>query len=456
MSAPGFQRLPLRGRVSAAPPAAGAAGDDIDAVFSDARANDCRGDLDAAEQGYRRVLERAPGHAESLHNLGSIMKRRGRMEEARSLFRRVLALRPDTCITLHELAGTRRYDDPGDEDALRIKKLLRRSRLSPDDAVLLHFALGKIYDDCGEFERAFASYRKGNAIRHRKSRYDPRAFESYVDRVIDTFPSSVVGKAGDPPGGCELPVYVIGMPRSATTLVEQILSGHDQVHGAGELLVVDQTIEQLRARAKTLSDYPQFVAECRPEHFAEESKLYEAFLRELPGRPVACVIDKMPYNFKCVGLISMVFPRARFVHCQRDPRDVCLSNYFQLFLGRHDHTNSLLDLGHYYRQYERLMAHWRRVLPADRLHEIRYEELVTDVEARARAMVDFLGLEWDERCLRPERNDRVVHTASNWQVRQPVFTGSVHRWRNYEKFLGPLIKALGLGRASRGTTSTLR
>jgi hypothetical protein len=364
------------------------------------------------------------------------------MDEARELFHRVLAIKPDACITLFQLTGCQRYDDLDHEDARRIKKLLKARHLPEQDIILLHFALGKIYDDCGAFEKAFTSYRRGNALRHKGSKYDAGAFARYVDRVTGTFTRELLDELSPHSSTSELPAYIIGMPRSGTTLLEQILAGHPLVHGAGELLLVDQAIDHLRTRAGTGEEYPECISRVSAAAIAEEARGYEAFLRGLAADGVTRVIDKMPYNFKCIGLIALLFSRARFIHCTRDPLDVCLSNYFQLFFGSHDHIYSLVDLGHYYRQYERLMAHWRELLGPSRLYEVSYEDVVANSEGEARRLVEFLDLQWDEGCVHRKGGERVVHTVSTWQVRQPIYTNSVKRWENYARFLGPLRNAL--------------
>jgi tetratricopeptide (TPR) repeat protein len=411
-------------------------------TFAEAVEQERLGQLNLAEQTYRRIVERAPGHVESLHNLGSILRRFGRMGEAEELFRKVLELRPDSCMTIHQLTHSCRYDSTDHGDVKQIKKLLRGSGLSDRDAIFLRFSLGKIYNDCREFESAFNCYRRGNALLHKRSRFDSRTLAEYVDLVIDTFTPELIDGLHPFSSPTEVPVYIIGMPRSGTTLLEQILCAHPLVQGGGELTLVDQAIQNLRTRGNLKEHYPVFASQLKGEVLASEAKNYETFVQTLVDGDAVRLIDKMPYNFKYIGLIMLLFSQARIVHCRRDPRDVCLSNYFQLYVTKHEHTYSLSDLGHYYRQYERLMAHWRSIADPSRLYEINYEDLVTDTQAKAPEMIGFLGLEWDDRCLRPHESDRAVQTASTWQVRQPIYSSSVSRWKNYEKFLGPLEKAL--------------
>ncbi|MGH7111807.1 MAG: sulfotransferase family protein, partial [Stellaceae bacterium] len=232
--------------------------------------------------------------------------------------------------------------------------------------------------------------------------------------------------------GDETPLLIVGMPRSGTTLVEQIVSAHPEIGAGGELTFWNDTALPL-ARAGA--------GEIAPAEIERIAREYLALLRRLaPG--AARVTDKMPANFRWLGLIHLTVPQARIIHCRRDPIDTCLSNYFAYFSRLHPHSCDRADLVFYYREYLRLMAHWRTVLPPERYLEIDYEELVADRERMTRRLIAFTGLEWDDACLRPERNDRAVYTASSWQARQPVYGTSVRRWRHYEPWLGELRQLL--------------
>jgi hypothetical protein len=230
----------------------------------------------------------------------------------------------------------------------------------------------------------------------------------------------------------ERPAFVFGMPRSGTTLAEQILASHPQVHGAGEVL-----FWQFAADAECGSGPEQRMAT-----ICALGRQYLASFEGLPAEAVR-VIDKLPSNFKNLGLIHAALPAARFIHLERHPLDTCLSIYFQGFTAAHAYATDLTDLAHYYREYRRLMAHWRATLPPHLLLEVRYESLVDDPEHWGRRMLAHLGLSWDPRCLEFHLTDRPVLTASSWQVRQPIGKGSIGRWRHYERYLEPLREALG-------------
>jgi hypothetical protein len=258
-----------------------------------------------------------------------------------------------------------------------------------------------------------------------------------MEAVARVFTPALLAGAVADDESSDLPVFVIGMPRSGTTLVEQILASHPDIHGAGEL----GTMGRLAAAIKP----PGFPAAVCGLDAADRAAIGRRYLDRV--RPLAAgrsrVVDKMPGNFVFAGLIRLALPRARIIHCRRDPVDTCLSCYQRLFLGEQGFTYDLGELGRFYRSYLRLMAHWRQMMPPDRFIEVDYEEVVDDVEGQARRLIDFCGLEWNESCLEFHRNERQVRTASVNQVRQPIYRGSVGRWRRHEAHLGPLLAALG-------------
>jgi hypothetical protein len=302
-----------------------------------------------------------------------------------------------------------------------MEEMLKRSGRSDFDQAMLHFALGKAYDDLGEAEPAIRHFDHANALERRKVNFDRVALSEAIDRTIETFTPELMARGAPSPIHDERPALILGMPRSGTTLVEQIVSSHSSVAAGGELnFWTDQA-------AKTAS-------------FDFASRLGADYLTLLGriGPDSARVTDKNPFNFLHLGLIHLALPGARFIHCRRDPIDTCLSIYFTRFATPQAYAYDRSDLVFYYRHYERLMAHWRTLLPADRLLEIDYESLIADRESLTRRMIAFCGLPWDDKCLEPESNPRRVMTASVWQARQPVYPTSVERWRRYEPWLGEL------------------
>jgi hypothetical protein len=282
-------------------------------------------------------------------------------------------------------------------------------------------------------------YEAGNRLRAAMWRRQDRAgLAARCDGFIQRFTAEALARAGQssprPKGlGDDLPVFIVGMPRSGTTLVEQILSSHSAVAAGGELGFWRVRLSGWRASG--ISGFPD------PAALAKAADDYCAVLREI-GPGALRVTDKEPRNFMLLWLLRLAHPDARIIHCRRHPVDTCLSIFFANFGPHHVYAWDRGDLVFYYRLYERLMDHWRRVLRADRFTEVDYETLVADPETETRRLIDFCGLNWDEACLAPERNNRVVNTASLWQARQPVYQSSVERWRRYEPWLGELRELL--------------
>jgi tetratricopeptide (TPR) repeat protein len=403
-----------------------------------------QGKLDEAAAAYKRALAIKPDFAEAYNNLGNVLINLGQIGRAEQSYREVLRHKPDSGSAYSCLVRTKKYPTKDHEDARSMLALLDTPALGEADAMHLHFALGKIFDDSGAFEEAFAQYREGNRIRHKTSRFDAREHTSFKERVIRTFGTKFFSQRGGYGSSSELAVFIVGMPRSGTTLVEQIIASHPQAHGAGELKTLPDLSRGLGARLKSSSSYPEVVSALDRDTSRVLAAEYELVLKQRADNAAVRITDKMPLNFMHLGLIALLFPKARVIHCLRDPLDVCVSIYFQLFRSGNDYAYDLADIGAYYRQYRRLMAHWREVLPLQTL-ELGYEDLVSEQERNTQRLLEFLGLPWDERCLAFHNNPRPVQTASAWQVRQPLYKSAVNRWRNYEKYLGPLLQTLELG-----------
>ena len=390
------------------------------------------GRVDDAAVSTRRALAIQPDAADAVTLLGSLAIDRGRFAEAETLLRQALAMSPDLPEALIGLTAVRRMsaaDAPWREAAERA--LARGPPVA--HAIGLHHALGKYCDDVGESESAFAYHRRGHELARRsRPLYDRTATTARVTRTLGAFDRRALEDLRPAGLASERHVFVFGMPRSGTTLAEQILASHPQVHGAGEVL-----FWQLAADAE-LAAQPQQ----RAATIAALGREYVALLAAIPATATR-VIDKLPSNFKNLGLIHAALPGARFLHLERHPLDTCLSIYFQGFTAAHTYASDLGDLAHYYLEYRRLMAHWRATLPADLLLEVPYEALVDDPEFWSRRMLAHIGLPWDPRCLEFYRTERPVLTASNWQVRQPIGKDSIGRWRRYQDYLGPLREALG-------------
>jgi tetratricopeptide (TPR) repeat protein len=387
----------------------------------------------AAEEPARRAIDRDPQNSDAHCLLGSILMQLGRFQDAAAAFDLGIALNRRQIAAYHELVHVKKLTATDRPLIAQLEWMLKEKDLGDEGLADLHFALGKAYDDLGEYDRAIRHFDDGNRLKRRtNSSYDEARLTTGVDRQITTFTADFFSRKAAPGSDCEMPVLILGMPRSGTTLIEQILSSHPEMGAGGELAFWGEQALGCRMDATGRID---------PAWVNEAARDYRALLTGIS--PTARkVTDKRPQNFHYVALIHTVFPRARIIHCRRHPVDTCLSIYFQNFARRIDFAYDRSDLLLYYRQYLRLMEHWRSVLPTDRFLEIQYEELVADREPLTRKMIKFCGLDWNEACLYSERNRRPVRTASVWQARQPVYKTSVARWRHYEPWLGPLRELL--------------
>ena len=382
-----------------------------------------------AETSCQAALAIDPNYVEALSFLGELRADRGQFAEAEPLFRRAIEIKPDYAFAYSGIATHRkmtREDSTWLEGAAAL--LAKPLPLAPE--ISLRYALGKYYDDVHEYDHAFGHYRQANELAQRHTaKYDGVKLTERVDQIIGMFDEEFMGRRRDDTPASELPVLIVGMPRSGTSLTEQILASHPAVFGAGEVIFWDAAYDKYRdaeAAARAGPDLIPGMARDYLEHVTSSSGAAER------------VVDKLPANFLHAGLIHAVVPNARIIHMQRHPFDTCLSIYFQNFFNIGAYAHDLGDLAHFYGEYVRITDHWRAVLPASALLEVPYEGLIGDQEGWTRRMLDFVGLPWDPRCLDFHKTDRVVITASKWQVRQKIHSGSSGRWRHYEKFLGPL------------------
>ncbi len=396
-------------------------------------------DVDALAS-YWRALKAMPNYADAFNNMGVLLKELGRLAEAEAAFSKALEFDPKLTGAYFNLANCKRFE-VGDSHLMHMQALAHDETQPPTDRMRLHFALGKAYADLGDHRRAFENVQRGNAEKRAMISYDEAAMMQLFDRTEAVLTRDLVrGKVG-PGDPSTAPTFVIGMPGSGTTLVEQILASHHDVHGAGELATFGEVAGSVYGPNGRLVGYPDFVAECDNNVFRAVGSHYVAALRKLA--PLARqVADKMPSNFVFAGLIHLALPNARIIHVVRDPIDTCVSCYFRLFNGNLGHTYDLAELGRFYRRYQNLMAHWRDVLPEGRMLEVRYEDVVGDLEAFSRRILTHCGLDWDPHCLQFHQTDRRVRTASAIQVRQEIYRSSMGRWRDYQPYLGPLLQEL--------------
>ncbi|WP_240655535.1 tetratricopeptide repeat-containing sulfotransferase family protein [Paraburkholderia phosphatilytica] len=397
---------------------------------------------DEARDAYEQAATLPGTVAETaLVGCASLLMEAGRRDEALAAFEQVLARFPDSAQARAARSDLRTFV-AGDPDIAALEACLAEGeRRSLVDRVAAHFALGKAYLDIKDPDRAFRHLADGNRQKRASFDYDSAETGRWMERSAAVFTPERYARLAGLGAPSTLPIFVIGMPRSGTTLIEQILSSHPQVTGAGELSALRLAIDELGSfpdRIATLDNEADAAARLRA--------CGEAYLARVAplagGRPH--VVDKMPGNFLYAGAIPLILPGARIIHVRRDPVDTCLSCYTKLFSGQQPFAYDQTELGVFYRQYERLMAHWRELLPSNAFIEVDYEAVIDDLESEARRLTGFLGLPWDDACLSFHQNRRVVRTASVNQVRQPIYRTSKDRWRAYARYLGPLLEALGV------------
>jgi tetratricopeptide (TPR) repeat protein len=389
------------------------------------------GRLRDAKACFAKVLKAAPRNIQALQGMGQITALEGEFEEAESMFRGVIALDARMPAAWASLAATRKMTN-ADHEWLKNAEMIAESGIHPLEEANLRFAIGKYHDDVEDFSRAFQNFKRANElVRTAAEDYDRKERSRRLDEMIRVYTRDALSKIDGAGSQSAKPIFVVGMPRSGTSLAEQIIASHPAAFGAGELQFWDRLIFEDAGIMKGILNTPA------------RRKVAERYLGILQGRsPNALrVVDKSPENSDFLGLIYSVFPNARVIYMQRDPIDTCLSCYFQQFVAGLNFTLDLSDLAHYYGEHQRIMTHWRAVLPPGFILNVPYEELVADQETWSRKMLEFVGLEWDPACLEFHTNKRQVVTASAWQVRQKIYASSVARWRHYEKFIGPL-KAL--------------
>lgn len=384
-----------------------------------------------AETALRQALDHDPTTSDGYWLLGRVLSESGRFNDARAAFEQAVSLNPKQGVIYYDLV--RSYTLTEADRPLVDRMLALARKLSPtDQRIRLHLSIGKAFDDLKDYGAAAAHFTEANRIKNTLGQFDRDAFARRLDNLIDRFTPDFLAAHVKQGSDSQLPVLILGMPRSGTTLVEQIISNHREVAGAGEL-------QFWTGRGLLFGKIADDISISKFQQQAAQD--YLITLRKIAPE-AARVTDKNPFNFLWAGLIYFTFSRATIIHCRRYPIDTCLSIFSTYFGRRSDFSTDRDDLVFYYRQYLRLVAHWRAVLPAERFIEVDYEALVADPETVSRRLVGACGLDWDPACLHPERNQRIVRSASKWQARQPIHGAAVERWRQYEPWIGSLRELL--------------
>jgi len=415
----------------------------VDAYYNLATACFMDGDFERSAEAYRQAGARNNNDPRAINGCARALFRLKRDDEAMEVIRPFLEQDPPFPASVDIAALIEHRQGKSAQALERIRKALAPIRLANQDRVRLNYTAGMLCDAMGDYDLAFEYYRIANTYKAKP--YQLKGHERYIDRIIEVFSKDFIESCRGMGNDSSKPVFIVGMPRSGTTLTEQILAGHPRIAGAGELPTIWMLAQDLPTRLSWPGQYPG----CMKGWNAQRAKeIADEFLADLDARfPDADrVVDKLPGNFQHVGLISCMLPNAKIIHCTRHPLDTCLSCYFQNFAGNlQPYSCDLNDLAGYYKQYQRLMEHWERC--GLNILEMRYERTVADLDRQARKMIEFVGMEWDDRCLKFHESKRVIATASFDQADKPIYDQSVERWRHYDRHIGALKTALGFDSA---------
>lgn len=398
-----------------------------------------QGHFDRSLDAYRRAQTLAPEHAGAHAGEAAVLEMLGRRDEAARIVRAQVDRGDCTADTLEVYAVLARDSGACGEALTLLRQRLDIGNLPGDGRTRLLFRLGRLHERLGEHDRAFAAWAEANRLVN--VRFDREAHGRFVDAIIGTFTREAFARLPRSRRTAPGPVFIVGMPRSGTSLTEQILASHSRVYGAGELPWIPRLADSMAAGVGDARAFPVCL---RGMNLEALDRLAEEYLRSSPTDVGGAlyVTDKLPVNFHYLGLIALLLPGARIIHCARDPRDTALSIFAQYFGLRIPFAYRLEDIAAFYREYVRLMCHWEAVLPLP-LHTVHYEALASNPEPIIRGLISFLGLDWESACLAPHRSKRVIATASYDQVRVPIHAGAIGRWRRYESHLGELVAALG-------------
>jgi Tfp pilus assembly protein PilF len=395
---------------------------------------------DKAEIAYAKALELDPDSISAYLGKGHLLMEQGDMTEAEASFSHALSLDDDNLGARLSLTQVKKVTVDDDNFQQLITQAEGLDAMLETKVLSLHFALGKSYDDTKQYDLAFKHYLEGCRLKRKRIHYNPADNDKAITNIKQFFSKEAIATLRGQGCTSDTPIFVLGMPRSGTTLTEQIIASHPDVHGAGELPDLLQWANH--PNGWETAGYPKVLEGFSHAQFKSLGEKYVAGLQERAPE-AKHITDKMPANFNAAGLIHLMLPNAKIIHVKRSPVDTCLSGFSRLFNKSQLQSYDLAEIGRYYRNYHDLMAHWKKVLPTGSFYEIQYEDLVANTEAESKALIDYCSLEWNEACLEFHKTERNIRTASITQVRQPIYKTSVERWRSYEDHLGPLFEALG-------------
>lgn len=412
----------------------------IEPIVNLARAYKKLGRANLAYDFFKRAVKLQPEHPLALFEYGEVLTNLGKMKQAVKVFKECIKHGVSVVESLHNLTVIHKFSDDDDDSEIElIEKMIEGDVLEDGPRISLHHSAGKILSDLKRHDKAFAHYSKAKDIAGEK--FDIAEHQNTYDRLISLFTPTFFAERAHYGVKSERPVFIVGMPRSGTTLTEQISASHPMVYGAGEMTNLRGLIDSTSDGAINPEAFAHEISNMTAEKSVELAQQYLDALKR-HSKMALRVTDKLPHNFELLGFIALLFPNAKVVHCRRSPLDNCVSCFTHKFSDFHGYNSNLSKLGLYYREYDRLMQHWQKVLPM-KVYENQYEKMTSNQEVQTRKLINYLGLDWDDQCLAFFETKRLVQTPSRWQVRQPIYTSSVKSWQKYEAHLGPLIDALG-------------
>lgn len=393
------------------------------------------GHPDQAKDAYIQAIKINPNNSEAHNNLAVLLIANGDINNAQKHLETAIRLKPANIEAHHNLSPLKKYKID-DEHIKQLEKIEPDAeKLSTENQARLYFTLGKAYSDLEKFDTAFKYFSYGNKIKRASFHYDEKAVFKLMEKIKNVFSASFVKTVKKASNHDQTAVFIVGMPRSGSTLIEQILSSHSDIHAGGELTILAEIIKE------KINNFPWEIEKIAEDELLDIGKDYLGKLKAL-NPDAKRIVNKLPANFHYVGLIAKILPGAHIINTRRNPLDCCFSNYTRLFQQLMPFVYDLDELGRYYNRYQDLMNHWHQVLPKHMLIDVSYEDIVVNIEKEARNLIKFIGLEWQEQCLDFYQNKRTVHTASADQVRKPIYTTAIEKWRPYEKHLTPLIDVL--------------
>jgi len=398
------------------------------------------GRLDQAISAYQRIIADHPRFVIARYLLANIFKSQGKLEQAADDYKKIMAQQPDYTQAHFTYSGIHKYLDKDDPHIALMLEQYQKEDIKPENRIHLAFALAKAFEDIGDYPQAFEYLKTGNALRFEEFNYHIESDAQLIRNIIQTFTQEAMSRLKVIGQSSSRPIFIVGMPRSGTSLVEKIIASHSDVFGAGELDYIFSLGSSLFLGAanqhqfRPLDSYPGAVFDTFGKTYLDRINL----LNNQAGR----VTDKMPFNMMMVGLIKIALPNAKIIHCVRDARDTCLSIFKQNFTtGNYRFAYDLKTVGQFHNQYRLLMQHWHQVMPGE-IYDVNYESLTQNPEHEIRKLLAACDLEWQDNCLRFDKSAAIVKTASSYQVRQPMYTSSVHLWEKYQAFLQPLFDTL--------------